>query len=136
MRVPRPLLLTLSMLPLVGSAQAAQPPVAVRPAQTSLNRDVERCRLQANLDACFDAVRRNPSDPAILVALGDALKRAKRPADAVRAYKRAAALAPAMRGIGEKITAAETKPAPAHRARAQKPAAKDFSNVDPVAQAH
>ena len=119
-----PLMLVLLMLPVVGSGQG------------TLTRDVEHCRQQANLDACYDAVRRNPSNPAILVALGDALNRAKRPADAVRAYKRAAALAPAMRGIGGKITATETKPLPVHRVAVQKPAAKDYSNADPVAQAH
>src|ERR1700728_1496168 len=61
----------------------------------------------ATVDACDDAIRWNPRDPSLLVAMGDAQMRAKRSADALRAYQRAAALAPATPGIQQKISKAE-----------------------------
>jgi cytochrome c-type biogenesis protein CcmH/NrfG len=54
------------------------------------------------VDACDDAIRWNPRDPALLVAMGDAQMRAKRAADAARAYRRAAALAPDIRASNRK----------------------------------
>jgi cytochrome c-type biogenesis protein CcmH/NrfG len=120
------------------------PPSAGESAATTLSRDSERCRTQANLDACYDAIRWSPRDPALLVALGDALERANRPAEAVRAYRRAFTLAPKSRDIAAKISAAEAKqysrrgpgnpstPDTAARAGSSKRA----SNADPVAQSH
>src|ERR1700693_2895159 len=69
-------------------------------AAAAAKRDSARCVTQADVDACNDAIRRNPSDPGLLVALADALVRAKRPADAIRYYRRAAVLAPKMPGLG------------------------------------
>jgi cytochrome c-type biogenesis protein CcmH/NrfG len=97
-------------------------------------RDATRCVMQAELDACNDAIRRNPSDPELLVALADALVRAKRPADALRHYRRAAALAPHMPGLAAKLNeaenqlAAERTPVSARRTR--------YSNVAPETQSH
>lgn len=113
-------------------------------AAAALNGDSARCRARAALDACYDAVRRSPGDPALLAALADALVRAKRPADAIRYYRRAAALAPAMPGIAAKISAAEAKSSsrrapgnlPAVRASVNEPAGKRYSNAAPEAQSH
>ncbi|MGH9560934.1 MAG: hypothetical protein ACRD3S_05715, partial [Terracidiphilus sp.] len=82
---------------------------AAEQAAATLDRDFESCRAHANIDACYDALRWKPSDPALLVALGDAQERAQRPVDAIRAYKRAAAIAPNLPGISAKIRAAEAK---------------------------
>ncbi|MDQ2944968.1 MAG: hypothetical protein M3Y27_03345, partial [Acidobacteriota bacterium] len=73
-----------------------------------LNTDFRRCRA-GGIDACYDAIRYRPSDPSLLSALGDALLRANRPADALRAYQRVAILAPNMPGVVAKISALEAK---------------------------
>ena len=66
-------------------ARAAGPaPAANSAAAAAQNPAFERCRARADVDACYDALRRNPSDPVLLVALGDALAHANRPADALR----------------------------------------------------
>ena len=109
----------------------APPPEA---AAAAAKRDSTRCVMQADLDACNDAIRRKPSDPELLVALADALVRAKRPADAIRHYRRAAALAPHMPGLAAKLSEAENQlasertPVPARRTR--------YSNVAPETQSH
>ncbi len=122
-----------------GSMQAALSAVA-KPAAESLKRDFESCRAHANVDACYDAIRWNPSDPALLVALGDALERAKRPSDAIRAYRRAASLAPNTPGVAAKISAAEAKlsrkPAPGSHSTHEGTAGKRYSNADPESQSH
>ena len=111
---------------------------------TPPHRDASRCMAHAGIDACNDAIRRNPSDPTLLIALGDAELRAKRPADALRHYRRAAELAPALPGLNAKITATEARLHPPHKAvagraaRTAPGAARDkaYSNVDPVAESH
>jgi cytochrome c-type biogenesis protein CcmH/NrfG len=118
------------------ATQAAGPlPTANPAAAASLNAGFERCRARADIDACYDALRRNPSDPALLLALGDALARVNRPADALRTYRRAAALAPSDRSITAKISALEAKasnkPAPARAAND-----KRYSNTAPESQSH
>jgi hypothetical protein len=37
-------------------------------ASASLKRDYASCSTQSNLEACYDAIRWNPSDPALLMA--------------------------------------------------------------------
>jgi cytochrome c-type biogenesis protein CcmH/NrfG len=114
-------------------AWSAVPPSAEAAAATA-KRDSTRCVAQADLDACNDAIRRHPSDPELLVALADALMRAKRPADAIRHYRRAAALAPHMPGLAAKLSDAESQlasdrtPVPARRTR--------YSNAAPETQSH
>jgi cytochrome c-type biogenesis protein CcmH/NrfG len=114
---------------------ATGPAFAAKPPTSAQNPSFERCRARADVDACYDALRRSPSDPALLGALGDALARANRPADALRTYRRAAALAPSDRSIVAKINALETKasakPAPVHAANE-----KRFSNAAPESQSH
>jgi cytochrome c-type biogenesis protein CcmH/NrfG len=114
-------------------AWSVEPPSAEAAAATA-KRDSTRCVTQADLDACNDAIRRHPSDPELLVALADALMRAKRPADAIRHYRRAAALAPRMPGLAAKLSDAESQlasdraPVPARRTR--------YSNAAPETQSH
>jgi cytochrome c-type biogenesis protein CcmH/NrfG len=116
-------------------ATAAGPAPAANPAATASSPVFERCRARADVDACYDALRRSPSDPALLGALGDALARANRPADALRTYRRAAALAPSDRSIPARISALEAKtsakPAPARAANE-----KRYSNAAPESQSH
>jgi cytochrome c-type biogenesis protein CcmH/NrfG len=123
----------LLMATLLVSA-AARSVEAPSPAEAAAKRDSARCVTQADVDACNDAIRRNPSNPQLLVALADALVRAKRPADAVRNYRRAAALAPHMPGLAAKLSDAESQlapertPVPARRTR--------YSNAAPETQSH
>jgi tetratricopeptide (TPR) repeat protein len=74
-----------------------------------LKRDTFRCTTLADVDACGEALRMKPEDPALLVAQGDALVRAKRPAEALGRYRRAAALAPGLPDVASKISAAEAQ---------------------------
>jgi tetratricopeptide (TPR) repeat protein len=80
-----------------------------------LKRDTFRCTRLSDLDACGEALRMKPEDPALLVAQGDALVRAKRPGEAIGHYRRAAALAPDLPDVALKISAAEAQ-SPASRA--------------------
>ncbi|MGA2188583.1 MAG: hypothetical protein ABSH33_08635 [Steroidobacteraceae bacterium] len=88
-----------------------------------------RCTRYADLDACADVVRWRPSDPPLLAAFGNALMRAHRPADALRQYRRAAALAPNMPGIGAKIRVAEA------RLRSRRPLLDARRNAPPAPRA-
>lgn len=102
------------------------------------------CHAHRNLDSCSDAVRWSPGDPTLLVALADALVRARRLPEALRDYRRAESLQPDLRGLDAKIKATEAKlserrvpkkPA-ADRPAANPAAAKHYSNADPEAQSH
>ncbi len=108
------LFLFLSMT--VASREAVSAP-AGGPSAAALKRDADRCRTTANVEVCYDAIRWNPSDPSLLVSLGDALTHAKRPADALRAYRRAQTLAPDTRGLTAKISAIEAKLSPKRAAK-------------------
>jgi Flp pilus assembly protein TadD len=115
---------------------AAASAAAEGPAAT-IKRDFDSCRAHANIDACYDALRWKPSDPELLVALGDAQARSHRTADAIRTYKRAAEIAPDMAGLSAKISAAEARPAkraPPNAAHADP--GKRFSNAAAEAQSH
>jgi cytochrome c-type biogenesis protein CcmH/NrfG len=129
------LVLAFLILSTAAWPREAAPPSADKAAGATLKRDAARCRAQADLDACYDAIRWSPGDPALLVALGDALERAQRPADAIRSYRRAAALAPDTRGLAVKISAAEAKLA--RRAPGVNgPSGKRYSNAAPETQSH
>ena len=96
------------------------------------------------VDSCYDAIRRNPSDPSLLSALGDALLRANRPADALRTYQRVATLAPNTPGVAAKISAIEAKLSakrptvnPSTRTVvADAASGKRYSNAAPETQSH
>jgi hypothetical protein len=92
-----------------AGSRAASSPSADNAAAATLARDSTRCRAQGDLNACYDAIRWSPGDPALLVALADALVRAKRPADALRNYRRAVVIAPNLPGVAAKISATEAK---------------------------
>jgi predicted Zn-dependent protease len=118
--------------------------------QARLKRDVFRCDTLADLDACGEAVRLKPDDPALLTALGDALMRANRPAEALPRYRRAEALMTDTQAVAEKIRLAEAAlPAPSTAASAgrdsanariaqatQRPAPRRYSNASPEGQSH
>jgi hypothetical protein len=105
----------------------------------ALKRDTVRCSTQADVEACYNAIRWNPNDAALLVALGDALVRAQRLDDAIRNYRRATVIAPGMFGVGAKISAVQEKMA--SRRAPTRPAGsavtdKRYSNAAPEAQSH
>ena len=125
------LLLSMAACPWAAALAAAEGSAA------TIKRDFDACRAHADIDACYDALRWKPSDPELLVALGDAQVRAHRAADAIRTYKRAAEIAPGMAGLNAKISAAEARPAkrvPPNAAHADP--GKRFSNAAPEAQSH
>lgn len=111
MAMPATGVLMLAFLFVTGTAWSleAPSPAASKAVAARVARDSVLCTKHAVLDACNDAIRRNPSDPSLLVALADALVRANRPADAIRHYRRAAAIAPNTPGIQAKIAAAEKR---------------------------
>ena len=126
-------------------AVALSCPVAAwcQPVGTASNAQtaIERCHApRASVDVCDDAIRWNPHDPSLLVAMGDAQVRARRYADAARAYRRAASLAPGTPGIQQKISNADgllaRSKAPAARSTTTASAAKHYSNADPESQSH
>ena len=59
-----------------------------------LSHNLLRCSRLGDLEACDQALARQPGDPQIQLAKADALLKAKRPADALGAYRRARELAP------------------------------------------
>src|ERR1700678_1544289 len=132
------LLLSMAAWPWAVALGAAEAPAA------TIKRDFEACRAHANIDACYDALRWKPSDPALLVALGDAQLRAQRAADALRAYKRAAEIAPNTPGLAAKISAIEAKLSSKHGAgngaahvvAVHADAGKHSSNAAPESQSH
>jgi hypothetical protein len=108
----------------------------------SSHRDLSRCRA-GSVDACYDAIRWNPRDPGLLVALGDGLARAGRPVDAIRNYRRAASISPNFPGLSAKINVLDArlnaKHAPPRTATPvvanAKPAAK-YTNAAPESESH
>jgi Flp pilus assembly protein TadD len=81
-----------------------------------LKRDTFRCTKLADVEACAEALRIKPDDPAVLAGQGDALVRAQHPAEAVALYRRAAALAPGSSEITSKLGAAEAQLPPSRSA--------------------
>lgn len=143
MRIGSSAVLAIPLLCLAAWSQLPAAPAAGTPEAAILKRDFESCHAHANLDACYDAIRWNPSDPALLVALGDALEHARHSAEAIRAYRRAAALAPNLPGVAAKISEVEekmsSKRAPGNgsaRGDSSHEAGKRYSNAAPEAQSH
>jgi cytochrome c-type biogenesis protein CcmH/NrfG len=144
MSISRSLALVVLLLCAPAWSRAEPSPAAAKAAAATLKRDSAGCRVHADIDACYDALRWNPGDPALLVALGDALMLARRPADAIRNYLRAAELAPDTRGLAAKISAAEAKLASrraprnpsADGASPNESSGKQYSNAAPESQSH
>jgi len=127
--------LPLTTLLLIGTAWSAD-------SSAALQQDTARCQA-GNIDACYDAIRWNPRDPALLVGLGDVLARAGRSVDALRNYRRAAVMAPNFPGLTAKINLVEARmsakrvPSSAPSSAANnKSVVKQFSNVEPESQSH
>ncbi len=74
-----------------------------------LSHSLLRCSRLADIEACDQALARQPGDPQIVLAKADALLQAKRPAEALTAYRRARELAPDNATIEQKIAAAEVQ---------------------------
>lgn len=72
-----------------------------------LSHSLLRCSKLADIEACDQALARQPRDPQIQLAKAEALLQARRPADALAAYRRARELAPDDSSIEQKIAAAE-----------------------------
>lgn len=120
---------------LLGTAWSSEP------VNASLQRDSIRCH-SGSVDACYDAIRWNPRDPALLIGLGDALARAGRPVDAMRNYRHAASMSPNFPGLSAKINLLEARMNIKHIPRAaaptvaaNKPGAK-YSNAAPESESH
>lgn len=141
---PMPRWMLLSLLPFALWPRQSTATDA-NPGNAAIKRDLKDCRAHRDVDACYDAIRWQPGDPVLQIALGDALLAAKRPADALRAYRRAAELAPETPGIAAKINSATAKVssqrAPPTRsadtvAAVPAAAAKRYSNAEPEAHSH
>jgi tetratricopeptide (TPR) repeat protein len=74
-----------------------------------LSHSLLRCNKFADIQACDAALAQRPEDPAIMIAKADALAQAKRPAEAIVAYRAARELAPEDATVEGKITAAESQ---------------------------
>lgn len=72
-----------------------------------LSRLLLRCNKLADISACDEAIVLKPDDAEIVAAKGDALLQAKRPAEALATYRRAAMLAPSNTALESKIAAAQ-----------------------------
>jgi cytochrome c-type biogenesis protein CcmH/NrfG len=129
--------LALSLSILVALAQQPTLPAAANTATAGNARAAaQRCRAHPAVGSCDDALRWNPSDASLLAAMGDALMRERRSADALRAYQRAAALAPDTPGLQKKIKTAQGAKKAVADASSSAPQAKRFSNSDPDTQTH
>jgi hypothetical protein len=134
--------LALSLLSTAAAAQGTPPALAPKPVPSdSAYTASQRCRAHASVSVCNDALRWNPSDASLLAAMGDALMRVGRAADAVRVYQRAAALAPRTPRIEQKLEAAQASAKLNSRSTVRDtsgPGAsgKRFSNADPDTQTH
>jgi len=76
-------------------------------AETSarLNRKMERCTREREVAACDEVLSQQPNNTKILIAKGDALVTAHRPAEAWKAYIRASELAPNDTALSGKLQA-------------------------------
>jgi predicted Zn-dependent protease len=117
-------------------------------AEAKLKRDGFRCDSLGDVEACNDAARLKPDDPAVLLSAGDALLRAKRPAEALQRYHAVETLTGGSPALTDKIRSAQAAlpagaepeaagPAAPRVARAEpKPPPRRYSNLSPDAQSH
>jgi tetratricopeptide (TPR) repeat protein len=78
-------------------------------ASARLNRKMERCTREREVAACDEILSQQPNNTKILMAKGDALMKAHRPAEASRAYMRASELAPNNTALTGKLQALQSK---------------------------
>jgi tetratricopeptide (TPR) repeat protein len=74
-------------------------------ASARLNRKMERCTREGEVAACDEVLSQQPNNTTILIAKGDALMKAHRPAEAWKAYIRASELAPNNTALNGKLQA-------------------------------
>jgi hypothetical protein len=78
-------------------------------ASARLKRDTFRCSSLGDVDACAEADRLSPNDPAIMTSHGDALLRVDRPGEALVLYRHAAAMSLNQHDLPEKIASIEAQ---------------------------
>lgn len=74
-----------------------------------LSHNLLRCTRLGDIEACDQALARQPDDSQVQLAKADALLQAKRPGEALSAYRRAHELNPGDAGIEQKIAAAQAQ---------------------------
>ena len=74
-------------------------------ASARLNRKIERCTSEHEVAACDEVLSEQPNNTKILIAKGDALAKARRPAEATKAYMRASELKPNDTALAGKLQA-------------------------------
>jgi tetratricopeptide (TPR) repeat protein len=74
-----------------------------------LNRKMERCTREGEVAACDEVLSQQPNNTKILIAKGDALMKAHRPAEASKAYIRASELAPNNTALTGKLQALQSQ---------------------------
>jgi tetratricopeptide (TPR) repeat protein len=72
-------------------------------ASARLNRKMERCTHEHEVAACDEVLSQQPNNTKILIAKGDALVKAHRPAEASKAYLQASELAPTSTALAGKL---------------------------------
>jgi tetratricopeptide (TPR) repeat protein len=78
-------------------------------ASARLNRKIERCTREREVAACDEVLSQQPNNTKILIAKGDALVKAHRPAEASKAYLRASELAPNNTTVTGKLQALQSQ---------------------------
>jgi hypothetical protein len=78
-----------------------------------VSRNLLRCTRLDDLNACDEALKLKPADPQNLVAKGDALLQANKPAEAELVYRRAKDLAPTDAKAASQLAVAQTRRAEA-----------------------
>ena len=73
-------------------------------ASARMNQEMERCTREHEVAACDEILSQQPNNTKILIAKGDALVKAHRPAEASKAYLRASELAPSTTLAGKLLT--------------------------------
>jgi tetratricopeptide (TPR) repeat protein len=83
--------------------------IAQAEASARLNRKIERCTRESEVAACDEVLSQQPNNTKILIAKGDALVNAHRPAEASKAYIRASELAPNNTALTGKLQALQSQ---------------------------
>lgn len=78
-------------------------------ASARLNRKIERCTRESDAAACDEVLSQQPNNATVLIAKGDALMTAHRPAEAWKTYIRASELAPNNTALTGKLQALKSR---------------------------
>jgi tetratricopeptide (TPR) repeat protein len=78
-------------------------------ASARLNRKMERCTGEHEIAACDEVLSQQPNNTKMLIAKGDGLLKAHRPAEASKAYLRASELAPNNTALAGKLQALQAQ---------------------------